>query len=543
MNADGPVTLEGASEPHCSSGVYITDPVTATRGMVCSSFIWTAVQIANRSAKPKILLDGRPTFPEPPASRDDVCTQLTKAHGRARIAAGSLDTSNPVDGLYFYGPKDRANAATALQKKLVDKVMENIGDFMDTVAGPPLLGAFFGGATGMLISEMLALNPPLLALILGTTTAYVDGEIQKIRDTAYHLSNQMGDTFRKDNSAEDNESDDWVKNPGTGNAVSPDDILNSWSAPHYEDDDRVAGVYGSNIVAEVLSPAPVDGKWEFTTLEVSTDVAQILVRVFYRDAVKNQVFVANARVRIGGCPDGELITHALSDMTAGQSCGPIWTGTYYGRATWTDPVSTFQWRGPRRIVEVPGPMVDFEVFPPKETRRKVRIFGTADLLNRHATDEIPVIGTDPWVKDGQGFDSGWILMGMDFANINPADDPEFYAWLEDNYGSDLHGLSDRTWPWEAKMEDWGFARVKFRCQLDPTGKVSLTVTGGMRKGTDETDNTEPEWGDDQHFDIRPKKISSDPNVSFDFTVERTGFGYPPVRATLHVTVANEQQGG
>src|SRR5262245_9771210 len=335
VNPDGPVTLEGVSEPYCSAGIYVTDPITQTRGMVCSSFIWTAAQMANDLASPKILLDGRPGLPEPSSSRDDTCTQLTKAHGRGRVPAGILDPVNPVDGQYFYGSTDRANAALALQKKLVDKVMENLNDFLNTVAGPPLLGAFFGGATGALISDLLAWNPALLAIVLGTSTAYIDGEVQKIRDTAMHLSNQLGDTFRSDNAAEDNESDDWLKNPGTGNAVSPDDIVNGWSAPHYEDDDRVAGLYGSNIVAEVLSPAPVEGKWDFTTWEISTDIAQVLVRVFYLDSSNKQVFLANALVVIGGCPGGILITKQLPDMSTRQSCGPIRTGSYYARATWT----------------------------------------------------------------------------------------------------------------------------------------------------------------------------------------------------------------
>ena len=245
---DGPVTLEGLSEPYCISGKYVTDPVTKTRGMVCSTFIWQATQIANLSTLPVILLDGRPLLLEPPSTRDDLCTPLTKAWGRERqLLSSDQSVVDPIDGFYHYSVPNRAGAAGALQKEIVEKVMENLTEFLDDIAGPPLLGFLEGGIAGVTISRLLSLNPLLLAVTLGVTKAYLDDQVQKIRDTATHISNQIGDTFRQDNASLNNESDDWKTNPGTGNTVSPDDILNSWSAPHYEDSARIAGVYGSNI--------------------------------------------------------------------------------------------------------------------------------------------------------------------------------------------------------------------------------------------------------------------------------------------------------
>lgn len=544
--ADGPVTLEGLWEPRCRNGQYIVEPVEKTRGMVCSTFIWEAVQFVNLPPeRQRIVLDGRPLLPEPASARDDRCSELTTRWGRRRSSPG--DPSISDDGFYLYSALDRAGAGEALQKKLVEKVMKHLSKFLDEIAGPPLLGAVEGAYTGVRISQLLAWNPLYLVLILGVSKPYLDAEVQKLRDTATHLSNQWGDTFRKDNAAQDNESDDWRHNPGTGSTVSPDDILNSWSAPHYEDNDQVVGVYGSNIRAEVLSPAPIEGEWRPSTWEITTDVTSLGVRVFRSDANGNPVYLPDALVRVG-C--AELITKQTDsngqflDMTMPQRVpGVPGPGRYFARAVWTDTATNnFQWRSPRKIVEVPGPTKDLEVFPPKESRRQISIHGKAELLNRHATDEIPVIGTDPW-EQTVFFDSGLLLMGMDFSNINPEDDPEFFAWLQQNYGGDLKGLQERSWPLEFQMEDWGIVRVIFTCKLDPTGSITLTIKGGTREGTDPSDNTEPDWGQTDTRQIPPKLGNTDPGVSFNVKVERTGFAVAPVRATLHVTVDNNQQPG
>lgn len=534
---DGPVTLEGMTEPYCFNGQYTIDPVDKTRGMVCSTFIWQATQIANHSANPTILLDGRPLFPEPPTARDDPCVELTR---RERAAASAQSASDPIDGFYFYSAASRTEAADALQKKLVETVMKNLSEVLDTISGPPLLGAFEGILTGFSISQLLALNPVALAIVLGVSKAYLDSEVQKIRDTATHISNQIGDIFRQDNAALDNESDDWKHNPGTGNTVSPDDILNSWSAPHYEDAASIAGVYGSNIKAEVLSPGLIEGDWRPSTWEIRIDTTSVGVRVLHGDINGNPVYLAGAIVHIG-C--AELTTRPQNNMAAMQFVLNVPTGQYFLWGTWTDPGTNFQWRSPRKTVVVPDAAgYDIEVYPPKETRRQIRIWGNAELLNRHATDEIPIFGTNAW-EQTEGFDSQPILMGMDFSNINPADDPEFYAWLQQEHGADLKGLQERSWPKDFQIEDWGIVRVIFTCTLDPTGAINLTVKGGTREGTDPSDNAEADWGEIITHAVPPKFNNNDQGFQFDLKVERIGFAVPPVRATLHITVDNNQQPG
>jgi hypothetical protein len=231
-------------------------------------------------------------------------------------------------------------------------------------------------------------------------------------------------------------------------------------------------------------------------------------------------------------------TLGSDDMTKPQVCGPLPRGQYYARATWLD-ASGFQWRGPRQIVRVPGPNVDLEVVPPKQTRRNVRISGTADLLNRHVTDGIPIIGTEPWTNT-VAFDSGFFPMGLDFANVDAAQDPEFLAWLKENYPSETKKQAELSFVWEEEIEKWGVARATFVLELTIFGLIDVTVTGGTRKrGEDNFEMIAPQ----PTISILPKTSNNDPAQSFSLQIERTGPAFPPVRATLEVQIDNNRQSG
>ena len=140
------------------------------------------------------------------------------------------------------------------------------------------------------------------------------------------------------------------------------------------------------------------------------------------------------------------------------------------------------------------------------------------------------------------FDSGWFPMGLDLAKIDAGDDPEFAAWLQDNYPTELDGRAQHTYVWEEDMEDWGVARVTLVCELLTTGKIVVTATGAT-KASDE-DESEAQHGDPQPpITIEPKKHNADPAHPFSVKVERVGPGFPPVRATVHFQFDNNQQGG
>ena len=536
---DGPPTLERESEPFCDMGSYITAPVVKTRGMSCSSFIWQAAQMANLTGVPHILLDGRPAHPEPGSARDDVCSQLSgQLNGRKREAAPPQSASDPVDGLYFYTEANRALAAAALGAGVSGKVTKKIQGFIDDVAGPPFLGALEGGFLGLSVSQLLAINPIGLVAALGLSKVLFDAEIQKIRDMATTLGNQVVDTFRKDDSRLDNDDSDWRNDAKTGNTVSPDDIVNAWASPHDPQNDPIAGLYGSSISVDVLSPMPIEGEWRPSTWEISPDRRGVGARAFRKHAGGTE-FLAGALVRIG-C--AEMTTDLLPDMTALQIISDVPLGRFFAQAAWTDPGTRWKWRSPRRIVRHPGPALAIEVFPPKQSRRNISFRGNYELLNRHLSDEIPWIGTDPW-EESAPIRSDPIPMGMDFSGIKPEDDPEFFTWLTQEYGDDLKSLSSTTYIEEHAIESWGLVRIVFELKIDSGGVLTATFRGGLREGTDPFDKTQPNWVVSDTKTVPPKLLSGDPPVVFDVKIERTGPGFPPVRASLHFEIHNDQQPG
>ena len=91
------------------------------------------------------------------------------------------------------------------------------------------------------------------------------------------------------------------------------------------------------------------------------------VRVFRPDAARSPEYLAGAIVRVG-C--AELVTKHQTDMAIPQAVLPVPTGRYFAQAVWTDPTTGpaggFQWRSPRKVVDIPGPPLDIEVFPPKQ---------------------------------------------------------------------------------------------------------------------------------------------------------------------------------
>jgi len=535
---DGPLTLERDNEPTCVNGKPAVATLTNTRGMVCSTFIWQAAQLANAEGGPRIVFDGRPHHPEPIAAvGDDQCSQRTALLGRPRVKDSLLDPADPVDGLYFYDSAIREEAGRALQAKLRDKVLSNIKGILDDVTGPPVLGAIEGAWAGSTVSALLSVNPVFLASALAVSKAYLDEQVDRVRETAVHVSNQSGDTFCRDNAALDNESDEWQRNPGSGNTVSPDDILHSWSSPHVEDADTVIGLYGSNIKAVVLPPAPVEGPWKSSTWEIAADRTTMGVRVFRREADGTPTYLPAATVRVG-C--SAYTTTEVADMTKPQrvECP---TGQYFASAAWTDVTNGFQWISPRSIVTIPGGNIDIEVHPPKETNRVITVRGTASLLNRHATDGIPVIGGDPWELE-VGFGSDPIPMSLAFDSVDPHDDPEFHQWLAEQHGDSLRSLREQTWSHDFAIEDWGIVRVRCTLTIHADASVTIALKGGTREGQDPQDTTEPDWGAVIRKTVPPKH-AGDPPIEFDVTVERTGFAVPPVRANIHFVIDNEQQPG
>lgn len=172
-----------------------------TLGAMCSSFVWTAVQLANQhrpAGMPEILLEDRA---DPP----DVVRGLE--YGAA-------------DGFYHYHAKERLAAASNLFAKIYQEISDRfdskIPDFQYTAV--PVLGLY----------KVL---------------------------TAANVSNQIANAFAFD--ACEKLDDGWAT-PGEGETVSPDDILNFWD-PHPRPgelipESRQAIYYGDSVPILLTGP-------------------------------------------------------------------------------------------------------------------------------------------------------------------------------------------------------------------------------------------------------------------------------------------------
>jgi hypothetical protein len=78
------------------------------------------------------------------------------------------------------------------------------------------------------------------------------------------------------------------------------------------------------------------------------------------------------------------------------------------------------------------------------------------------------------------------------------------------------------------------------CELTGSGDVIVTPTEGT-KASDEEEAEYDEPG--PRITVKRKAHNGDAPLTFSMTVERTGPGFPPVRATAHFQVDNDQQGG
>jgi len=168
---------------------------------MCSSFLWTAVQLVNRNAAPgtpQIVLEDRADPPDP---------------------ASGLEYGT-FDGLYQYHAKERHDAGT----RLVAKIGQKIRDTFDA----KVPGAAY------------TLTPAL--------SSYRDL-------TASRVSNQMANAFATD--ACDRVDDDWSAD-SEGETASPDDVLDFWDLkPHngalIQPEGGLA-VYGDSVPLQLTAP-------------------------------------------------------------------------------------------------------------------------------------------------------------------------------------------------------------------------------------------------------------------------------------------------
>jgi hypothetical protein len=176
-----------------------------TRPMVCSSFVWTSIQLVNTQA-----------------------SQI-EVEGQVIEHAEELLASPTVDGLYRYLTNEREGAAKALHALVSEKVRKEVYLALQKAEHENRLAITLGtiGLAGIL--TLLAGPIGAAAALLGITPSNITKLKLLFEDMPDDVATQLCNTFANDRADETN--DRLWESPGEGLAVSPDDIKDFWDAP------------------------------------------------------------------------------------------------------------------------------------------------------------------------------------------------------------------------------------------------------------------------------------------------------------------------
>ncbi len=332
-----------------------SDWAAGTAGLVCSSFLWAAVQRANAQL-PHLVLEGESTE-----------------------SADELLGTPPIDGLYRYPENQRQDAAQALYDYLENSVRKEVREQLKALEEKYSFVATLS-TYGLAALVALVTGPVgAAAAILGTTPNRIADLALLLNDMPNQVANQMCNTFAFDN-ANDIDGDGW-KNPGEGLAVSPDNIKNFWDEPEPPNQEIRHGLWG---YSEKL--LLVEGRPERRHRHVyqrSYGVSRVRGQVRF-----NGQPIVGADVWIGCDHDltrpgpHEIPEYVIETGAATYEirAGAFWPGTE-------------QWLSTSKVVELrPGDQhVDLDLEPPPAWRRIVRVTGKVDIVHQ------VLIGHDDWL--------------------------------------------------------------------------------------------------------------------------------------------------
>jgi hypothetical protein len=324
------------------SGVvnWVSQPTIAA---VCSSFVWQAVQNANKQKGDKIVLDWAKTHQQALGGIAGACSRTVPPDWSGDFVDGFTE-----DGLYTYSQDQRQTAGSWLHDELSESVYENIkgrirGDYpaiadaLDDIGRAGFIAA--AGTAGAVVAVIAAFaSVGAGAALAGADAAFVESLIELLYDMPDDVANQIcnafafdcvnggpGDTHCVDadgNIIKDIDSENWSSAAGIGRAVSPDNIHMFWDAPGPALAGKLQGVYGFNRKAALCAGLFYRPK---CALVPSTGTAKLWGLVKYDGQP-----VRGAHVT-AGCARTETIKGYLLKVRAG--------GQYRVVARYQDPAS------------------------------------------------------------------------------------------------------------------------------------------------------------------------------------------------------------
>jgi hypothetical protein len=427
--------------------------VDKTIPIVCSTFIWAAVQRANATHPvPQVVLD---------------CYQREKSEDPMNLNCrsdfprhpelGMPDPAPTHNGLYFYKEVERAAAGEKLYEYLTSMVRTEIA-----TAVPDIVKKLGGGLIywGWVIS-WLEMGMPIgaIATALGISLVETNLLVEWLTDMPDDVANQVANAFASDYCDTDaKDSDNW-RRPGDGYSVSPDNIINSWSAPQPNAADpreMLCGLYGYN--RKVILRPP---KWEIRPLHawaVSPGPGWIHGQVSF-----NKKPINGATVKV--CCRETLTRSGMVDFVKkddGVFRMEIPAGDYLATAGFEDP-DTGVYLSAEKEVSIPFQLsewVEFELEPPPASDREVIVKVHMDIVSRVA------FGHDWW--DHPDFE-------LDHVRVGPYGKPN-------SPDADM-GKSGHTGK-SLQLSDYGSVRINVDVEWQPDNSVNVCWETAIFNGDD-----------------------------------------------------------
>jgi hypothetical protein len=450
-----------------------------TRPLVCSSFIWTAIQLANTNNPP------------------------IEIEGPATESPDELLASPTVDGLYRYMTDEREAAGRALHKLVAENVENDVYLALQQIEHEKRLEIDLAriGFTGLV--ALLAGPVAAAAALLGVTPSTITSLKLILEDMPDDVATQLCNTFARDRA---NEIDEHLwESPGEGLAVSPDDIQKFWDTPNPNSNEEWwHGLYG-HYEKLLLTPRRYElrrvHRWD-----LSSGPAYVLGRALY-----NGEPIEGARVRFG-C-ETTMTSRLFEDEPMYQL--DLSAGRYEAVATFYWPDTDELLTG-RRVVEVePGNqagLIDIELEDPPEWRRLIRCTGRIDVVRK------VLIGTDDWSHTGINLHTTMVKAPTSF------DPPP--------------GVSIRMWsaPVFSNFAQRFNIRVDIEVQLDEDLSITVKVKSTLCEHY--YDHSRPPNGDEV---VTFKEFVSKPipaGGTGTFTFDHDSGNIPPDRGHVEFKVEN-----
>jgi hypothetical protein len=473
-------------------GPAATDPIwegrppgaawaAGTRPVVCSSFVWAAIQLANAAAPgQRIELEGSVT--EDPEE---------------------LLASPSVDGLYRYLSDEREQAGQALHELLVERVRKEVYQAVQELKYEERLPIDLTtiGITALL--GVLAGPAAAAVALLGLTPENIANLKLLFEDMPDDVATQMCNTFAKDRADETDER--LWESPGEGLAVSPDDIRLFWDPPTSTTRERIwHGLYG-HAERLLLTPSRPEPR-RVHQWDRSRGPALVTGTVRYRD-----IEIEGATVRFG-C---ETTMTRKADRRTGYTLA-VSAGRYeaFASAYWPD---TNQQLTGRVLVEVeagdqPGP-IDILLEDPPEWRRLLSCTGRIDTVRR------VLVGEDDWAH----------------ATVNAQ---ATLTWAPETWGPPPDSAFVTTWS-TAFIGDHA-QRFNVRVDMSVTLRADLSLEVTVRSMLCENyfDTSRPPAGDQIVTTHALEPFTVAPGGSSDVKFDHVSGNFPPDRGHVEFTIRN-----